>query len=150
MSIEDTYPDPAVPMDQIARAALRVFKESWAGICAPALSGVTSLADAKDATQNAVTITLSGDDLGQSLKSLTDRFISPAAANLAGAVQRKRRFGLLEIPSGRAAARATDEHVSIRAAFAWWSAPIIDDDGETIGYEAPLPRLRFDVLTVPA
>lgn len=90
---------------------------------------------------------ISEEDCGLPIAELTSRYLAPMAAGLAQVMPRDKAFGLLELPSGCQAARETMGNVSIRVITGMYAEPIVDEEGEVVGYHPPKPIIRIDAIT---
>lgn len=99
-----------------------------------------------DCRQLSVDRVLSESDRDAAIEQFHERIIAPAMGALKISVPRNVAFRPLELPSGCQCSRQMWRDVSIRMVTGWRDTPILDDDGEVIGYEDPVPVIRFDVM----
>ena len=79
-------------------------------------------------------------------RELLERIIRPMAQALAESVPSDVAFVPIELPSGYQVVRCFMSGVSMMAIAGWYDPPVLDDDGDVIGYEQPVPTLRIDVM----
>ena len=88
---------------------------------------------------------------GASAAELIDRLMVPAAEHLAAQVPFGWRFGQLKLPTlpGSFSGLHGGLGVSVRVILTEILEPILNDDGEVVGYGDPAWKGRMDVLVAP-
>lgn len=132
-------------MSEVGEAALTAFLQVFGAARLPLRVELMRLGPGR--TQRMVDVLLTATDCALPIAELTERFLRPMAACLAGSMPRGQAFGMLELPSGCQAARASRDNVSIRIVTGMRPMPVFDDDGEIVGYDPDKPVIRMDAIT---